>query len=96
MESNAIAVRLEIEAPEIDGDPVVLVNGAPAAKRDFKIEARDGTLRGVLYVQVAQKVERKDEHGRTLRIDVRAKTKPGTDQKVGKNLSASTQVVARW
>jgi len=96
METNAIVVRLEIEAPELEGPPEVFVNGGSAGKRDFKVDVEDGTARGVLYVKIPQKVSPEDEHGRTLRIDVRAKSKPAQGQKEGEPLFASTQVLAKW
>jgi hypothetical protein len=89
LETDTLAVRLDLEGPLV-GEPKVRVNGTVASVRSFA-GRKNG---GVVYVTVAQKVARKDEHERVLYIDVVA-TKVG-DEKPPKELNVSTELRAKW
>lgn len=90
MESNGIAVNLEIETPPLAGTPVVYVNGKET--KVLRISPNPGTdkTQHTVQVQVPQTVDRRDAHGRTLRVDIDGKTKDGKD------VTASIEVTARW
>jgi hypothetical protein len=85
LESAAIVVRVEYEAPT--DQVVVRINGAAATIRSFEPRKKDGTLiGGTLYASIAQRLSRKDDLERRVRVDITAKDYP----------VVSTEIRAVW